>query len=95
MKAFAVATWLLACAPQPVAALTPDDQVLFLPTTARVLADGRIEARIEAWVYQNRRRPGLTRLLASYLDLDVDALSADTASASTRAVSCSGRFREW
>lgn len=76
MKAYAVATWLLACAPQPVAALTPDDQVLFLPTTARVLADGRIEARIEAWVYQNRRRPGLTRLLASYLDLDVDALSA-------------------
>lgn len=55
--------------------LAPDEQVMFVPDTARVLADGSVEARVEAWVYEFEQRPGLNHLFARKLGLDLDALS--------------------
>ncbi len=52
-----------------------DDQVLFLPTTSRVLGGGQLEVTIDAWIYEQERRPGLNRLLARYLDLDLDKIT--------------------
>ncbi len=54
--------------------LSRDEQVLILPTTAR-WHDGAIEAHIDLWVYELESRPGLSSLFASYLDLDLDAMS--------------------
>lgn len=55
--------------------LASDEQVMFVPDTARVLADGSVEARIEAWVYEFEQRPGLNYLFARKLGLDLDALA--------------------
>ena len=55
--------------------LSSDEQVIFLPGTARMLEDGKLEARIDAWVFERQIRPGLSRLLARYLDLDLDGIS--------------------
>lgn len=55
--------------------LASDEQVMFVPDTARVLADGAVEARIEAWVYEFEQRPGLNYLFARKLGLDLDALA--------------------
>ena len=56
-------------------ALADDEQVLFVPDTARVLGDGRVQARVQAWVYEYATRPGLSALLAHHLDLDLDAMA--------------------
>lgn len=55
--------------------LASDEQVMFVPDTARILEDGAIEARIEAWVYEFERRPGLNYLFARKLGLDLDAIT--------------------
>ena len=66
-------TWAAAFANAGV--LPQDDQVLFLPGTARVLESGKVEARIDAWVFEREARPGLTRVFAKYLGLDLDAIT--------------------
>ncbi|HWS25398.1 MAG TPA: App1 family protein [Xanthomonadales bacterium] len=55
--------------------LALDEQVMFVPDTARMLDDGAIEARISAWVYEFEQRPGLNSLFARKLGLDLDAIS--------------------
>jgi len=56
-------------------ALRADEQVMFVPSTARLLDDGRIEARIEAWVYEIEVRPGLNGVFAKHLRLKLKNLS--------------------
>ncbi len=58
----------------PVATVrSSDERLLFYPGTARSLPDGRVAARIEAWVYERESRPGVRALLARYLKIDRDA----------------------
>jgi hypothetical protein len=52
--------------------LADDEQVIFLPGTGRMLADGKVEVRVDAWVFERENRPGLSKLLARYLGLDLD-----------------------
>jgi len=52
-----------------------DEQIIFIPNTARVLANGNIELHVDAWIYELERRPGLSRILAHYLDLDLDSIT--------------------
>jgi Uncharacterized conserved protein (DUF2183) len=52
-----------------------DENVQFYPSIAKVLANGDVEAHIDAWVYELEDRPGLSTLLARYLGLDLDKLS--------------------
>ncbi len=54
-------------------ARSSDERLLFYPGTARSLPDGRVAARIEAWVYERESRPGVRSLLARYLKIDRDA----------------------
>jgi hypothetical protein len=54
--------------------LKRDEQILLYPSTAR-LEDGRWQARIDAWIHELEHRPGVSRLLAQYLGLDLDQLS--------------------
>lgn len=62
--------------PLVAADLARDEQVMFLPSTARMLDDGALEVRIESWVFEYERRPGVSALLARHLDLDLDQLAA-------------------
>ncbi len=55
--------------------LTTDERVIFLPVTAKVLDDGKVEARVDAWVFEHEHRPGLSKLLARYLDVDLDGIT--------------------
>ena len=55
--------------------LKRDEHVMLFPTTARSLADGRTQSRVEAWVYERERRPGAATLLALGLGLDLSDLS--------------------
>ena len=66
----------LASAPIAARTLSSDEQVMFLPSTARWVDDGRLELRIEAWVYEIERRAGLTTAFADQLGLDLDAMDA-------------------
>lgn len=52
-----------------------DERLALYPTTVRVLPDGRLALRIDAWVYEFETRPGARTLLARYLKLDRDALN--------------------
>ena len=63
-----------ACGQPDASPLSPDEQVMFLPTASRVLADGRAEVAIDAWVYENEQRMGLSRAFARHLGLDLDAM---------------------
>jgi phosphatidate phosphatase APP1 len=54
-----------------------DENIQFYPDTARALDNGTVEARIQAWVYEPERRPGVSTLLAKYLGLDLNALSKE------------------
>lgn len=74
MRTLIACALLLAAAAAPARPLARDEQVLLLPTTARVV-DGRVEARLEAWVHELEDRPGLDALFAHHLDLDLDALA--------------------
>lgn len=62
--------------PLVAAELARDEQVMFLPSTARMLDDGALQVRIESWVFEYERRPGVSALLAHHLDLDLDQLAA-------------------
>ncbi|MBP6751020.1 MAG: App1 family protein [Xanthomonadaceae bacterium] len=63
-----------AAAPAPQAT---DERLALYPTTVRVLADGHLALRIDAWVYERETRPGARTLLARYLKLDRDALDEE------------------
>lgn len=67
----------LALAPAllPAAPLQADEQVLFMPGTARPIANGRLEVDVHAWLYEKERRRGMNWALARYLSLDLRALS--------------------
>ena len=54
--------------------LAATEQVLFVPGTARCLDGHRLAVRIEAWVFEIERRPGLSSAFAAYLGLRFDAL---------------------
>ncbi|MDN4589285.1 hypothetical protein DBA29_12345 [Xenophilus aerolatus] len=56
-------------------ALEADERVLFLPSTARWLEDGRIEAEVHAWVYEPDHLRGLNTAFARYLGLRLSKMS--------------------
>lgn len=56
--------------------LARDEQVLFVPGTARSIDKGELEVSIEAWVHEKESRPGATRLFARYLGLDPTRMTA-------------------
>jgi len=70
------ALWLGAGRRARAQGLKRDEQVLLFPSTASNSPDGRQQARIEAWVHELERRPGATRLLAHWLDFDLNDLPA-------------------
>jgi len=49
--------------------------VLFLPSTARQLEDGRIEVDLQAWIHEKDRHKILDAGLARYLGLKLSTLS--------------------
>ena len=55
--------------------LDPDEDVLFLPSTARELGGGQIEVDLQAWIYEKDRHWILDAGLARYLGLDLDQMS--------------------
>ncbi len=71
--AFAAASTLW---PQSAFALEGDEGVVVLPSTARWLEDGRVELRVQAWVYEREGRRMATRALAKLLGLDLDEIAA-------------------
>ncbi len=74
--------------------LAPDEQVMFVPDTARMLNDGAIEARIAAWVYEIERRPGLNALFARKLGVDLDSVTVAEQDRFRSRTELSRRFRE-
>lgn len=55
--------------------LEADEHVLFLPSTARWLDDGRVEAEVHAWVYEPDHLRGLNTAFARYLGLRLSKMS--------------------
>lgn len=55
--------------------LDPDEDVLFLPATARELSDGRIEFDVQAWIHEKDRKQILDVGLTRYLGLKLSAMS--------------------
>ncbi|MET3496065.1 phosphatidate phosphatase App1 family protein [Variovorax boronicumulans] len=55
--------------------LEPDEEAIFLPGTARLAGDGRIEVDIHAWIFEREHRWGLNTALARYLGLNLKQLS--------------------
>ncbi|HSV60295.1 MAG TPA: App1 family protein [Variovorax sp.] len=55
--------------------LDPDEDVLFLPSTARQLDDGRIEVDLQAWIHEKDRHKILDAGLARYLGLNLRTMS--------------------
>jgi len=55
--------------------LEADERVLFLPSTARWLKDGRVEAEVHAWVYEPDHLRGLNTAFARYLGLRLSKMS--------------------
>jgi len=55
--------------------LDPDEDVLFLPATARELDDGRIELDLHAWIHEKDRQQILDVGLARYLGLELSTMS--------------------
>jgi hypothetical protein len=55
--------------------LDPDEDVLFLPSTARQLEDGRIEVDLQAWIHEKDRQEILDAGLARYLGLELSTMS--------------------
>ncbi len=56
--------------------LRSDEEVMFFPTTARFASDDMVEITVEAWVYENERRPGVTTVFRRYMRLDPATLNA-------------------
>ncbi|MDL2286040.1 DUF2183 domain-containing protein [Desulfococcaceae bacterium OttesenSCG-928-F15] len=57
--------------------LKSDEDVLFFPDLAWERPDGRMEVQVEAWVFEEEKRPGMASALASYLDVDLGNLSPE------------------
>src|SRR4026208_1831538 len=57
--------------------LDPDEDVLFLPSTARELEDGRIEVDLQAWIHEPDRQKILDAGLARYLGLELRNMSPE------------------
>ena len=57
-------------------ALRADEQVLFVPGTARWLDNRQLEVDIHAWVHEREHRRGARSLFARYLGLDLAAMDA-------------------
>ena len=55
--------------------LDPDEDVLFLPSTARQLEDGRIEVDLQAWIHEKDRHKILDAGLTRYLGLELSTMS--------------------
>ena len=55
--------------------LDPDERVLFLPSTARQLEDGRIEVNLQAWIHEMERHKILDAGLTRYLGLTLSSMS--------------------
>ena len=55
--------------------LEPDEDVLFLRSTARQLEDGRIEVDLQAWIHEKDRQKILDAGLARYLGLNLSTMS--------------------
>ena len=55
--------------------LDPDEDVLFLPSTARELGDGNIEVDLQAWIHEKDRHRLLDAGLARYLGLRLDKMT--------------------
>lgn len=55
--------------------LEPDEEAIFLPGTARLTEEGRIEVDIHAWIFEREHRWGLNTALARYLGLNLKQLS--------------------
>lgn len=55
--------------------LRSDEVVMFFPATARFVSADAVELGVEAWVYEQERRPGLTTAFRHYLRLDPESLS--------------------
>jgi hypothetical protein len=62
---------LVLTAAAPARQLSHDQQVMFVPNTARWTDKGTIQVRVDSWVYEEDSLPGLTWLFARHLDLDV------------------------
>jgi hypothetical protein len=58
--------------------LDPDEDVLFLPSTARQLADGRIEVDLQAWIHEKDRQEVLDDGIARYLGLELSTMPPAT-----------------
>lgn len=61
------------------ATLKADEHVMILPAVAHDVAGdpNTVTATLSVWVYEKERRAGSTRLLARYMDVDLDALNAE------------------
>ena len=57
-------------------ALEDDEGVIVVPSTARVLDRGRLELRVQAWVYERDGRKLAARMLAKLIGLDLDEIDA-------------------
>lgn len=78
MKSLSLAFFLLSV-PVCVYAgyLKSDEKVNFYPRVAYLNKDGKIEANLNAWVYENALRPGARSALALWLKLDLEKLSPE------------------
>ena len=70
-----LALLMVGCTSAAAMPLSDDDQVLFLPSTARQSGSDQIEMRVESWVFEFERRPGLSALLAHHMDLELEQLA--------------------
>jgi len=74
--------------------LEPDEDVLFLPSTARQLENGRIEVDLQAWIHERDRHKVLDAGLARYLGIELSSMSpAEQHRPGTGKQSQRGRFR--
>lgn len=55
--------------------IEPDEDVLFLPSTARDLGNGQIEVDLQAWIHEKNRFKVLDMGLARYLGLRLNSMS--------------------
>lgn len=62
--------------PLAARALASDEQVLFVPGTARSVGADRIELDVHAWIYEHEERPRLASAFARYLRFDRTAAAA-------------------
>lgn len=64
----------LAAGPAWATTLAQDETVMFIPGYARVMPDGRLSVRIQAWVFEFERRRGARAAFAALAGFDLDSL---------------------